>query len=142
MTAKTGGRQETVVEAIKAAHATKAARLAVRLVDDVDTVAATVTTRDTLRLAVETYAHTCETELTHQALLSGSGGTGHAHGCGTLHAAMAARARRSKSRRLERQDLVRRELLLVQGSLLPLKSLDLLLNGDLEDESNERGAIM
>ena len=135
-------RHEAIIEAVEATDAAEATRLAVGLVDDVDTVAATVATRNALRLTVEADAHACKTELTHQTLLSCGGRTGHAHRCSALHAAMAASARRSKSRRLERQDLVRRELLLVQGSLLTLKSLDLLLNGDLEDESNERGAVM
>ena len=140
MAAESSGGHEAIVETVEATDAAKAAGLAIRLVDDVDAVATTVTARYALGLTVEADAHACKTELTHQTLLSCGGRTGHAHRCSALHAAMAARARRSKAWRLERQNLVRGELLLVKSGLLTLKGLDLLLNGNLNENLNERNA--
>jgi len=48
-----------------------------------------------------------------------------------LDAPVGGRTVRGKSRSLEREDLVRSELLLIKCLLLLLQHLDLLLNGDL-----------
>ena len=96
-------------------------------------MSATVSTRNSSRLTVE--AHTKSTEvaelvdwtLTAEDIVT----TGDADGNSALDAPMSGRTVRGKSRSLEREDLVRSELLLIECLLLLLQHLDLLLNGDL-----------
>ncbi len=103
------------------------------LVEHVNAVTPTVTTRNTRWLAVESKPKVSElTELTHRVLWTSKSSTEtHAHWEGTLHTTVNASARRRKARRLERKNLVRSQLLLIKSLLLLLQSLDLILEGDL-----------
>ena len=52
-------------------------------------------------------------------------------GNGALDASMSGRAARSEPRSLQRENLIRSELLLIKCLLLLLQRFDLLLDGDL-----------
>jgi hypothetical protein len=127
VTAEASRGDEIVLKVVKATKPSNAA-LTGRLVDDVDAVATAMATRDALRLTIKANTHGTETELTDETLAAGRGG--HAHRCRALNAAVASTVR-NKTRGLEREHLIRRELLLVEGLLLTLKRFNLILYGDL-----------
>lgn len=102
-------------------------------VDDVYTVPTAMSTRHTLGLAVKTKIQAIEVpKLAHRMLHIAKGGGVRAHWYSALDAPMSA-AGWYNAGSLERQNLIRSKLLLVQCLLLLLQSFDLILKGNLQE---------
>lgn len=132
------GRGETFVETFCASKHRSETRLGGGLVQHIDAVTPSVAARNAACLSVQTHAHSVElSELTHGGLRAGERADAHSERQGALHATVNCTARRCQTGRLEREDLIRRELLLIEGLLLLLESLNLILNRDLRDDQSE-----
>lgn len=127
------GRNKAVVKPFKVKIAK--GRVAEAFVDDVDTVPTAMPTRHALALTVKAKIQAIEIpELAHRMLHIAEGGGVGAHWYGTLHAPMSASSW-YYARSLERQDLIRSKLLLIQCLLLLLQSFNLILKSNLEDKT-------
>jgi hypothetical protein len=102
---------------------------------DIYAVSPAVTARNTLRLAIETKTKgTQTTKLTHSSLRCTKKvqvTACHAYRSSALDTPVRRRSVRSKSWSLERQNLVRSKLLLIESLLLLLQRLDLVLQSNL-----------
>ena len=106
------------------------------LVQDIYTVSAAMSTRDSRCLTIKAHAEPTEgakvAKLAHWARCAKDiVSTGEANGNGALDTSMSGRTIRSEARSLHGENLIRSELLLIKCLLLLLQSFDLLLNGDL-----------
>ena len=122
------GRVEPIVKRFKPSVLERPDALADSLVQNVHAMPATMSTRDSSGLTVET--HTKPTEVAELANLI-LGERIVVDGNSTLDTPMSGRTTRSKPWGLQRENLVRGELLLVKRLLLLLQRFDLLLDGDL-----------
>ena len=129
---------EAVVEAIRTLREAKGTKCrARRLVEDVNTVAPAVAARDAGRLAVQTHTEVSKVaELAHSSLRAAERHA-HTHGHSAMDTSMDIGTPWGKPGSLERQNLVRGELLLVKRGLLLLQGLDLVLKSDLHDVCHE-----
>jgi hypothetical protein len=94
---------------------------------------APMATWNALRLSIKAYAKIAQPKLTHEGLLAihvTERATG-PHRNRTLHTSVGSGTIWRKPRGLERKNLIRSELLLIQGSLLTLECFDLVLNCNL-----------
>ena len=96
-------------------------------------MSATVSARNSSGLTVETHTKSAEVAERVDRALSAEDitSTGKANRNSALNTPVSGRAVRSESRGLQREDLIRSELLLIKCLLLVLQRFDLLLNGDL-----------
>ena len=103
------------------------------LVQNIYTVSATVSARNSSGLTVEAHTKSAEVAERVDRVLSAKDivSTREANGNSTLNTPMSRRAVRSESGSLHREDLIGSELLLIKCLLLLLQCFDLLLNGDL-----------
>lgn len=129
-------RCEAVVESIHTLGKAKCTECgACRLVEYVDAVAPSVAAGDARRLAIQT--HTEVAELAHSSLRAAERVNAHTHRYSAVYTAMDVGTSGSKPRGLERKNLVRGELLLVERCLLLLQSLNLVLESDLHDVGHQ-----
>lgn len=95
-------------------------------------------TGDARRLAIQTHTEVAEAaELTHSGLRAAERVDAHTHRYSAVYTAMDIGTSRSKSGGLERKNLVRGELLLVERLLLLLQSLNLSLESDLHSAGHQ-----
>jgi hypothetical protein len=86
-------------------------------------------TRNALRLSIKAYANIAQSQLTHEALLTIR--ATERHGNRTLYTSVGSGTIWRKPRGLEGKNLIRSELLLIEGSLLTLECFDLVLKCNL-----------
>ena len=127
------GLVESIVERLKPSVLERPNALTYSLVQNIHTVSTTVSTRDSRSLTVE--AHTKSTEVAKLAHRILSTERVVLDGDGTLDAPMSRRTTRGETRSLQRENLIRSELLLIKRLLLLLQRFDLLLDGDLGEFS-------
>jgi hypothetical protein len=124
---------ESIVERFEPCIIQRSETLANSLVQDIYTVSATVSSRNSGSLTVKAHAKpTKVAELTYRILESAKEiivATGDANGYGALNTSMNRLTIRSESRSLE--NLIGSKLLLIECLLLLLQCFDLFLNGDL-----------
>ena len=126
------GRGETFVETFCASKHRSETRLGGGLVQHIHAVTPAMAARNGSGLRIQSHAHAAElTELAHRRLRAGERADTHSQWEGALHAAVNGTAGWGQTRRLEREDLVGRELLLIESLLLLLESLNLVLDSDL-----------
>lgn len=106
--------------------------LASSFIHDVDAVSSTVASRNALGLTIEAQVQASEiTKLTHRVLKTTKSSTSpRTHWNCALNTTVKISVWR-KSRRLERQNLIRRKLLLVESLLLLLQGINLILKSNL-----------
>jgi hypothetical protein len=102
--------------------------LACRFVDNVDAMPAPMATWNALRLSIKAYANIAQSKLTHEVLTIRAT---ERHRNRTLYTSVGSGTIRRKPSGLEGKNLIRSELLLIQGSLLTLECFDLVLNCNL-----------
>jgi len=126
---------EAIIERFKPSVLERPDALTNSLVQNIHAVSATMSTRDPSSLTVE--AHTKSTEVSELAdrVLSTERIVGVRDGNRALDASMSGRTARSETRSLQRENLIRSELLLIKCLLLLLQRFDLLLDGDLQRSS-------